>query len=465
MRKSTTYTSGLRAIVIAIVTTALMTLLMTLLSACSNGGDSEAIAGVMENVSQQSAQIEALTAQVGNLQSELAETQKVEADDLADLHANIEYLHEQDKISAEIYDAALKSEIGELRATIAKLEGRINSIDAARKDTDALGQELAALSSAVAALQENADPHNENDAHIDPQHIESLSAELSSVLAALTKLQDSNAAPQIEEVLARLDWLENAVAPAYTRAYVEEAILRYNREGLQETLDYYNTMESVSGDLYLFVLDENYKIIAHPTVPANIGKDIRGPLGTDITGKNYGAEFVTVDGQGKWVEYVYLNPAANFTFERKHAWMVRHDNLIFGSGWYEHTVSFQSTPSGYARALVGQAIARYDSIDKDSILSYYNSPASVHGQYYVFVVDSSDLRSVANGAYPDQVGTIPNRIDPTGYDYTNDIASATAEGGWISHVILNPETGEQQRKRSWVVLHDGLIFGSGYYGE
>lgn len=434
------------------------------------GGDTQGqsasvsdLSALNANLSAQSAQIEALTSQVGNLQSELAEAQKMEADDVADLRANIEDLREQDKMSAQFDDSELKSEIVELRDVVTKLESRMKSFDAAGKDTDALEQELAALSSAVEDLQARMDSDDDDDDRSDSEHIESLNAELSSVLKALTELQGSGAGPQIEEVLARLDWLENAVAPAYTRAYVEEAILRYNREGRQATLDYYNTMGSVNGDLYLFVLDEDYKIIVQPTIPANIGMDIRGPVGTDITGKNFGPEFVTADSQGKWIDYVYLNPAANFTFERKHTWAVRHDNLIFASGWYERTVSLDSTPAEYSRALVHQAIARYDVIGKDTILSYYNSPASVHGPYYVFVVDSSDLRSVANGARPDLVGTIPDRIDPTGYNYSDDLASATREGGWISYVILNPNTGEQQRKHSWIALHDGLIFGSGWY--
>ena len=449
----------------AAVLIAVIALAITLV-AC--GGDTQGasaadLSALDTRVSAQSAQVEALTAQVGNLQSDLAEAQKMEADNVAELRAGIEDLREQDKMSVEFDDSALNSEIGELRDAVTKLEDRMKSFDDAGKDTDALDQELTALSSAVADLQERMDSDDEDGDRIDSEHIESLNAELSSVLKALTELQGSGAGPQIEEVLARLDWLENAVAPAYTRAYVEEAILRYNREGRQATLDYYNTMSSVNGDLYLFVLDEDYKIIVQPTIPANIGMDIRGPVGTDITGKNFGPEFVTADSQGKWIDYVYLNPAANFTFERKHTWAVRHDNLIFAAGWYERTVSLDSTPAEYSRALVHQAIARYDAIGKDTILSYYNSPASVHGPYYVFVVDSSDLRSVANGARPDLVGTIPDRIDPTGYNYTNDLASATAEGGWISYVILNPDTGEHQRKHSWISLHDGLIFGSGWY--
>ena len=212
-----------------------------------------------------------------------------------------------------------------------------------------------------------------------------------------------------------------------------------------------------------FVLDENYEVIVNPALPNNIGMDMRGSLGTDITCKNFGAEFVTVDETGKWIDYVYLNTADDFNYERKHVWIVRHDNLIFGSGWYEREVSLESTPSAYARALVEQAFARYDAEGRDATLVRYNDPTSVAGQYYVLIIDSSDLRAVANGARPDLVGTIPDRIDPTGYYYGSDIASATEEGKWISYVILNPETGEEQRKHTWITLHDGLVFGSGYY--
>ena len=100
-------------------------------------------------------------------------------------------------------------------------------------------------------------------------------------------------------------------------------------------------MASVNGDLYLFVLDENYEVIVNPAFPGNIGMDIRGALGTDITGKNYGAEFVTVDEAGKWIDFVHQNPADDFNYQRKRAWTVRHENLIFGSGWYERDVSLE----------------------------------------------------------------------------------------------------------------------------
>ena len=434
--------------------------LMMLVAACGDSGNADAISAVAADVSAQSAEIDALSAQVAELQAGLADAQKMESEEVAELRAAITAMSGQSMAPEPFDDSALRSDIGEVRALIAELQDRMDDDD---QDDQRIDSEH--LDSLDAQLMELGDNIVDLKAAIsvDQDEFDEIAGQLWALRNDLTFLQEASTSDELEQALSRLDWLESSLGPAYTKAYVEQAIRRYSTEGRQATLDYYNTIESVSGDLYLFVLDENYELIVHPTVPSNIGMDIRGPLGTDITGKNYGAEFVTVDDEGKWVDYVYLNPADDFDYERKHSWIVRHDGLIFGSGWYEREVSLQSTPAAYARALVEQAVVRYDAIGKDATLSYYNHPASVDGQYYVFIIDSSDLRSIANGARPELVGNIPDRIDPTGYDYGKDIAAATEDGDWISYVFLNPDTVQQQRKHSWITLHDGLIFGSGWY--
>ena len=37
---------------------------------------------------------------------------------------------------------------------------------------------------------------------------------------------------------------------------------------------------------------------------------------------------------GRWVDYVFVNPATGDE-GIKHSWVMRHDGLIIGSGWYE----------------------------------------------------------------------------------------------------------------------------------
>ena len=40
---------------------------------------------------------------------------------------------------------------------------------------------------------------------------------------------------------------------------------------------------------------------------------------------------------------------------------------------------------------------------------------------------------------------------------------ADEKGLWVDYLFLNPDTGNQEYKHSWVVRHDGLLFGSGWY--
>ena len=38
-----------------------------------------------------------------------------------------------------------------------------------------------------------------------------------------------------------------------------------------------------------------------------------------------------------------------------------------------------------------------------------------------------------------------------------------SDGHWVYYNFINPETGNEEPKTSWFKLHDGLIFGSGFY--
>ena len=122
--------------------------------------------------------------------------------------------------------------------------------------------------------------------------------------------------------------------PAFTKAFVQQAIDRYDEEGRDATIAYYNTKESVDGEWYIFITDESDVTIARATVPDNIGQSIRGPLGVDSTGYAFGAVMAGATEEGMWVSYVYLNPVTGEE-GTKHSWVVERDGLVFGSGWYE----------------------------------------------------------------------------------------------------------------------------------
>ena len=453
MEKSTILSMalGIPAVIIAVIALAM---------AFNAGGDdvddgtAESVRSVIASESAQNIQIEWLTAQVGNMQVEIAESRQQEAADAAKLTADVDDLRSLASRDDRYDDTELRAAVRDNQSNLAELNSLVDNDAGNNENIIGIAASLADIRDAISDSDEST---------------EAINTELGALRAQLMELQgavSSGGSTELDDALSRLDWLEKAVAPSYTQAYVEEAIRRYSTQGRQATLDHYSTMASVNGDLYLFVLDENYELIVHPTVPANIGMDIRGPLGTDITGKNYGAEFVTVDEQGKWVDYVYLNPADDYNYERKHSWIVRHENLIFGSGWYERDVSLEDDPSTYARSLVDRAITRYSAEGSDATIDYYNTPESVDGQWYVFILQADDLRTLANGARPELVNIDPpERIDATGYAYGEAFATVTDEGRLVSYVFVNPATDALESKHTWLMEHDGLLFGSGWYTE
>ncbi len=122
----------------------------------------------------------------------------------------------------------------------------------------------------------------------------------------------------------------------------------------------------------------------------------------------------------------------------------------------------KSEPAAYTQALVQDAIRLYDYEGRQAAIDHYSSSTSVDGQWYVFII-GGDGYTIAHHN-PEMIGRDPAlRVDVTGYFYGDDVLSATEAGKWVSYVFNNPETGEETRKHSWVVRHEGLFFGSGWY--
>jgi CRISPR/Cas system CMR-associated protein Cmr5 small subunit len=247
--------------------------------------------------------------------------------------------------------------------------------------------------------------------------------------------------------------------PAYTQAFVESAINLYNAVGLERTVAYYNSMESVDGQWYVFILDEDDVMLAHAPNPSLVDRPASAAVGPN----NYPAGEAVVavaDEDGEWFSYTYTNPGTGGV-EAKHSWMVKHDGLTFGSGWYEPGPMKSDNPA-YTQAFVESAINLYNAVGLERTVAYYNSMESVDGQWYVFIVnDEGYTISHHNEMFLFRDPSL--RIDATGYFYGDDLRSATEAGKWVDYVLLNPATGDDRQKHTWAVLHDELIFGSGWY--
>ena len=91
---------------------------------------------------------------------------------------------------------------------------------------------------------------------------------------------------------------------AHTIAYVERAIEYYKREGRDATAAYYNSRESINGQWFLTMVDENDLMLTYPISPHLIGSDVKA--GRSPTGYEFGKEIVArAAEQGQWIKFPY----------------------------------------------------------------------------------------------------------------------------------------------------------------
>jgi cytochrome c len=273
---------------------------------------------------------------------------------------------------------------------------------------------------------------------------------------------------RMDRSAAKSSWqVTKADRPGYTVAMVEKALRLYDAKGREATVAYYNSPQSVDGEWYVFIADENNDIIAHPN-PGVVGDNLLDETGVDITGYRQGEVIASATEEGKWVDYIFLNLATGKQ-EYKHAWVVRHDGLIFVSGWYQVLPGLslgvtKAQPAEYTVAMVDKALRYYKAHGRAETVAYYNTPESVDGAWYVFIVDENDI--VIAHANPELLGQDLKEdlgLDSAGYRFGEDMLKATEEGLWVDYVFVNPATGAEETKHAWTVRHDGVLIGSGWY--
>ena len=251
-------------------------------------------------------------------------------------------------------------------------------------------------------------------------------------------------------------------APAdYTRFFVDNAVSRYETEGLEATISYYNRVESVDGQWYVFIVDEEGKVIGHHNSHL-LGEDLEGPIGTDVNGYNFGPDMLSADEEGRWVSYVYRNPETSALgsdrsgeLQLKNAWVVRYDGLLFASGWYvpadEFTQSMVFAAVNKFRSAGLPATIEYftgpESVYSGlaATIEYYNSAETVEGEWFALIADRSG--KIVDHYEKELVGKDISDI------FGTDMFEATVEGNWVNTESL----------RAWVVSHDGLLFASGWH--
>ena len=118
-----------------------------------------------------------------------------------------------------------------------------------------------------------------------------------------------------------------------------------------------------------------------------------------------------------------------------------------------------------AEALVESAIEAYDANGTASFVEMTAlSMTFVDRDFYIFVFDPNH-RLVAHGANAALIGDDATiLVDVNGVPFGNTmVVTADEDGEWVDYTWVDPLTGNEEPKSSFVVLHDGYIFGSGIY--
>ena len=250
------------------------------------------------------------------------------------------------------------------------------------------------------------------------------------------------------------------------KEYVSKAIARYERDGLDGVISHYNSEDSLDGQFYLFLIGKDDIYLAHPIFPHLVGSDIKDVIGSD--GQELGKEIAQATEEGVWVEYLWPHPVSRKE-QQKVTWAIRHDELIFASGYYAGEPETgppawqDADPREYTVQYVSQAIERYERDGLESLLNYYNSVASFEGEWYLFATDDRDIYHI-HPLLPRLLGTdIKDVQGSDGYKLGEELAKATEEGVWVEYLWPHPVTLKEVPKVSYAVRRDGMLFASGYY--
>ncbi len=249
---------------------------------------------------------------------------------------------------------------------------------------------------------------------------------------------------------------------------VSAAIYRYNQIGT-DAFGEISDPEGpfISGEIYAFVVDPTGVTMAHAANPDLVGENLYDLQDSD---GHYIVRGIIdrASAGGGWVTYKFTNPVSG-NEEPKRTWVVPHDGLIFGSGDYfsqqDPAVVLLGSDADRAQQQVSAAIYRYNQIGSD----VYGEISDVNGffiedEVYAFVLDYDGL-ILAHAANPDLVGDFLFDLQDSDGSYVvrGIIDQAREGGGWVAYRFSNPVSGNEEPKNTWVVPHDGLIFGSGDY--
>ncbi len=278
---------------------------------------------------------------------------------------------------------------------------------------------------------------------------------MGEVVVTGSTMEDNNM--MMEDTMMEDKMSEAEMADIEVQEFVDELITLYMDNG-DDALDMINARASVSpaAEVVGYVVDaDSYILMAHNATPELIGLNTELLLSNAFLPIEVFKDLI-LNSDGVWLSYPLPDLSGNIVgYER--GWLKHYDGYVFGA-------RLSVTDDVRTQGVVGEMIRLYDR-NPDTAFDTINMFMSTDPNY-PFVLDLDELSIVAHGRDPALVGDA-DTADVVFYQSSVSVEEFRSleedEGIWVEYEFLDPSTGEDASKRSWMVKHDGYLFGSGYY--
>lgn len=246
------------------------------------------------------------------------------------------------------------------------------------------------------------------------------------------------------------------------RALLTQAIARYKETGDNALAEFSRQGEFTRGNLYIYVVDTQGKMLASggPSVFL-IGRDI-SPLLDDSLRQAFSKvlEAPQTD-EIQSAEYRWLNWQDN-QIERKRAYYQRVDDKIFAAGYY-----LPRSSKAEAQLLLDDTITAITQ-DPDATLQRINKldPFFNRDDLYVYVVDLQTEKFAAHGFQTRLIGTDFRGLKTNSGEKVGQKVLAALQGkneASVSYGWVNPVTKKPERKQALLRRSGNYLVAVGYY--
>ena len=240
--------------------------------------------------------------------------------------------------------------------------------------------------------------------------------------------------------------------PKVAQDIVDSMIGMYKENGVG-AFDEINANADPDAAVVGFIVDAtSYRLVAHGANPLYVGLPVQPVLDAAFIPLEVMRQIIEGE-DGVWLSYPFADPQGNVVgYER--GWFKEYDGYIFGG-------RYGVTDQERVQSIVVEMIRLY-GYDPEEAFNTINSFESQDPRY-PFVVDPETTKIVAHGADASRVGDVAVILTNSTVSLEEFRGLNEDEGVWTEYVFFNPATDSDASKRSWIVMHNGYLFGSGYY--